>query len=108
MTDPISALSLGISAAKSQVAKAPDISPFTLDSGVKSVGSFADVLADLGSTTVNKLNSAESISIEALRGNAGPREVAEAVMSAEQSLQVAIAVRDKIVSAYLEISRMAI
>ena len=29
-------------------------------------------------------------------------------MSAEQSLQTAIAIRDKIVSAYLEVSRMAI
>jgi flagellar hook-basal body complex protein FliE len=29
-------------------------------------------------------------------------------MSAEQSLQTAIAVRDKVVSAYLEISRMSI
>jgi flagellar hook-basal body complex protein FliE len=29
-------------------------------------------------------------------------------MSAEQSLQAAIAIRDKIVSSYLEISRMAI
>ena len=29
-------------------------------------------------------------------------------MSAEQALQAAVAIRDKIVSAYLEISRMAI
>ena len=36
------------------------------------------------------------------------REVVDAVMSAEQTLQAAVAIRDKIVSAYLEISRMAI
>ena len=35
-------------------------------------------------------------------------EVADAVMSAEQSLQAAVAIRDKIISAYMEISRMAI
>jgi flagellar hook-basal body complex protein FliE len=29
-------------------------------------------------------------------------------MNAEQSLQAAVAIRDKIVSAYLEVSRMAI
>ncbi len=29
-------------------------------------------------------------------------------MSAEQSLQTAVAIRDKVVSAYLELSRMAI
>jgi flagellar hook-basal body complex protein FliE len=34
--------------------------------------------------------------------------VVEHVMSAEQSLQTAIAIRDKVVSAYQEISRMPI
>jgi flagellar hook-basal body complex protein FliE len=34
--------------------------------------------------------------------------VADAVMSAEQSLQAAVAIRDKLVQAYLEISRMQI
>ena len=36
------------------------------------------------------------------------QQVVEAVMSAEQTLQAAIAIRDKVVTAYLEISRMAI
>ena len=36
------------------------------------------------------------------------QQVVEAVMAAEQTLQSAIAIRDKVVSAYLEISRMAI
>jgi len=34
--------------------------------------------------------------------------VVEAVMSAEQSLQTAVAIRDKVVAAYQEIVRMAI
>jgi flagellar hook-basal body complex protein FliE len=34
--------------------------------------------------------------------------VVEAVMSAEQTLQMAVAVRDKVVQAYQEVSRMAI
>jgi flagellar hook-basal body complex protein FliE len=34
--------------------------------------------------------------------------VVEAVMTAEQTLQGAIAVRDKVVAAYLELSRMQI
>ncbi len=41
-------------------------------------------------------------------GKASVQQVVEAVMSAEQTLQSAIAIRDKVVSAYLEISRMAI
>jgi flagellar hook-basal body complex protein FliE len=41
-------------------------------------------------------------------GNADTRQVVDAVMQAEQALQASIAVRDKIVTAYLEISRMSI
>jgi flagellar hook-basal body complex protein FliE len=36
------------------------------------------------------------------------QQVAEQVMSAEQTLQSAIVVRDKVVAAYLELSRMQI
>ena len=53
-------------------------------------------------------SNAEQVSVKALQGDADAREVVDAVMSAEQSLQAAVAIRDKIVSAYLEISRMAI
>ena len=35
-------------------------------------------------------------------------QVVDAVMSAEQALQAAVAIRDKIVTAYMEVSRMAI
>jgi len=107
MIDPITAASLGIPSISPDFAKVPVTvsSPVAATSGV---GTFADVLSSFGESTAGKLNQAESLSIGALRGEIGPREVAEAVMSAEQSLQVAIAVRDKVVSAYLEISRMAI
>ena len=54
------------------------------------------------------MERAEQVSVQGLRGEADTRAVVDAVMSAEQSLQSAIAIRDKIVSAYLEISRMAI
>ena len=42
----------------------------------------------------------------ACTGKASVQQVVEAVMSAEQTLQGAIAIRDKVVAAYLEISRM--
>ena len=54
------------------------------------------------------LRNAEALSIAGVRGQASVQQVVDAVMTAEQSLQTAIAVRDKVVSAYLEISRMAI
>ena len=63
--------------------------------------SFVDALGDVAGKVVDTLKRSESLSIQALGG-------ADVVMSAEQSLQAAIAIRDKIVSAYLEVSRMAI
>ena len=54
------------------------------------------------------MKSAETTSIAAVHGNASIQQVAEAVLAAELTLQSAIAVRDKVTAAYLELSRMAI
>jgi flagellar hook-basal body complex protein FliE len=70
--------------------------------------SFGDMLSAAASRTMDTLQSAETVSVKALQGDADTREVVDAVMSAEQALQTAISIRDKIVSAYLEVSRMAI
>ncbi|WP_274627879.1 flagellar hook-basal body complex protein FliE [Arvimicrobium flavum] len=70
--------------------------------------SFTDLLAAAANRTVDTLNNAEAASVKALQGDADTREVVDAVMSAEQSLQAAVAIRDKIISAYLDVSRMAI
>lgn len=69
---------------------------------------FADILANAAQQAGGNLQRAEAVSAAALKGEADTREVVDAVMSAEQTLQAAIAIRDKIVTAYLEISRMAI
>jgi flagellar hook-basal body complex protein FliE len=68
--------------------------------------SFASVLSDVASKTVDTLKGAEQLSVQAIQGEADMRQVAEAVMTAEQSLTAAVAIRDKIVAAYMEISRM--
>lgn len=74
-----------------------------------SAGDFASAVAEAASRTIHTLGQAESVSMTALEGgNVQAREVVDAVMSAEQTLQAAISIRDKIVTAYLEISRMAI
>ncbi|MGY6707029.1 MAG: flagellar hook-basal body complex protein FliE [Rhizobiaceae bacterium] len=70
--------------------------------------SFAEALQARMASTVGNLEQAETMSIAAIRGEADTREVVDAVMSAEQSLQAAIAIRDKVVQAYLEVSRMQI
>jgi flagellar hook-basal body complex protein FliE len=70
--------------------------------------SFADALSSAAGRTVETLQNADAIAVRALQGEVPTREVVDAIMSAEQALQTSIAIRDKIVSAYLEISRMAI
>ena len=57
---------------------------------------------------VSNLKAGEAASINGIRGKASAQQVVEAVMTAEQTLQMAIAVRDKVVAAYQEVSRMAI
>jgi flagellar hook-basal body complex protein FliE len=70
--------------------------------------SFASVLGSVASSTMDTLKTAETKSFEAVQGKANTREVVDAVMEANQSLQTAIALRDKLVSAYLDISKMQI
>lgn len=70
-----------------------------------------DFMASLqaaGQSAVQSINNAEAQSLSGISGQASTRDVVEAIMSAEQTLRVATGIRDKIVSAYLELSRMAI
>jgi flagellar hook-basal body complex protein FliE len=76
--------------------------------GTQTGMSFASMLSDLSVDAVNNLKRAEVASFEGMQGKANTREVVDAVMSAEQSLQTAIALRDKIVNAYLEITKMQV
>ncbi len=69
---------------------------------------FAQVLGHMASETVGHLRSGEAAAISGLRGQAPVQDVVEAVMNAERSLQTALALRDKTVAAYQEISRMQI
>jgi flagellar hook-basal body complex protein FliE len=57
---------------------------------------------------MSNLKVAEGQSFAAIRGEVPTRDVVDAIMTAEQSLQTAVAIRDKLVTAYLEIARMQI
>jgi flagellar hook-basal body complex protein FliE len=70
--------------------------------------SFSQALAGVSENAIASLRGAEGLSLQALQGGTDTREVVDAVMNAEQVLQAAIAIRDKIVSAYLEVNRMSI
>ena len=69
---------------------------------------FGAMLGQLASNASSTLKNAEALSIAGVRGEASVQQVVDAVMSAEQTLHGAIAIRDKVVSAYLELSRMSI
>ena len=69
---------------------------------------FGDVMAQFAAQARDSLRAGEATSIAGIQGRATAQQVVEAVMSAEQSLQTVVAVRDKVVAAYLELSRMAI
>lgn len=69
---------------------------------------FGSVLGQMATDTMNNLKGAESMSFKAIQGKANTREVVDAVLEAQQSLQTAMALRDKIVSAYLEVTKMQI
>lgn len=71
-------------------------------------GDFGATLASMATDMVGNLRGAEQSSLDGINGQADMREVVDAVMTAEQTLQTAIAIRDKIVTAYLEVSRMQI
>jgi flagellar hook-basal body complex protein FliE len=70
--------------------------------------SFVSMLGEAAGRVTDSLAQAEQLSVKALQGDGDMRAVVDAVMSAEQSLAAAVAIRDKIVSAYLEVSRMQI
>ncbi|MDZ4843309.1 MAG: flagellar hook-basal body complex protein FliE [Hyphomicrobium aestuarii] len=69
---------------------------------------FADLIGEAVAGLAQQLHKAESVSVAGIKGTASTQAVVEQVMAAEQSLQISIALRDKIVAAYLEISRMQI
>lgn len=69
---------------------------------------FGSVLSQITGDAIDKLKGGEATAISGLQGKASIQDVTKSVMDAQQSLQTVVAVRDKVVSAYQEVSRMAI
>jgi flagellar hook-basal body complex protein FliE len=70
--------------------------------------SFADVLQNFAAQAVDSLKHGEAAALGGVEGKVPVQKIVGAVMDAERDLQTAIALRDKAVAAYQEISRMAI
>lgn len=69
---------------------------------------FGQVLSQVSNDAVKKMKAAETAALSGIEGKSSARDVVQSVMSAQESLQTALAIRDKSVAAFQEISRMAI
>ncbi len=70
--------------------------------------SFASVMSNMATSMADSVKQAESASFAGMNGTMDTRKVVDAVMQANQSLQTAIAFRDKLLSAYQDITKMQI
>lgn len=72
-------------------------------------GGFEDMLKQAAGDAVDALKTGEAQSLKAVTtGKADLTAVTEAVNNAEIALQAVIAVRDKVIAAYQDISKLAI
>ena len=70
--------------------------------------SFVDALGKVFSDAIGTVQTGEAAAIQGLQGGMAPAKVVDTIMGAQRTLQSMLAIRDKAVSAYQEISRMAI
>jgi flagellar hook-basal body complex protein FliE len=70
--------------------------------------SFESALGEALGAAVDTLKAGEATAIQGVEGSSPPMRVVESVMDAQRSLQSVLAIRDKLVSAWQDISRMSI
>ncbi len=69
---------------------------------------FGAVMAQASGDALKTLRTAETTSMAGIEGKASASEVVNSVMNAERTLQTTLAIRDKAVAAYQQISQMQI
>jgi len=99
---------LGTVAGSSATATAQTFGASAVTLASDAVGDFGQVMSQVASDTIDKLKTGESTSISGLQGKATVQQVVQAVGDAQGALQTALAVRDKAVAAYQDITRMSI
>lgn len=80
----------------------------TAPQSADATGGFGSMMSSMIKDTVKNVQAGEATAIAGMQNKVPLQKVVEAVMQAEQSLHTAVAVRDKVVGAYLEISRMQV
>lgn len=71
-------------------------------------GGFADILQQVAGNAVDGLNAAEHATKMGVLGKMSPVDIATAVAGAETTLQMMVTLRDKMIGAYQEITRMGV
>lgn len=109
MLEAISSTAISAGQAASRASETQAVSPVATNSVQASDDAgFESVMKQVTSDAIGTLKAGEAASISAMQGKESTRRVVEALMSAEQALQTAVAVRDKVVQAYQEVVRMSI
>ncbi len=80
----------------------------TSQTGSSSPVTFADTVNSLLSNSVQTIKASEEAAVNGLMGKAPVSDAIHAVMAAERSLHTVVALRDKAIAAYQEVSRMQI
>jgi flagellar hook-basal body complex protein FliE len=70
--------------------------------------SASNAVLDFATQLAQTVRAGESAAVAGVKGDMPLQQVVETVMQAERTLTTAISIRDKIVSAYLETTRMQI
>jgi len=70
--------------------------------------SFSDMLENVSLRTVETIREGDRAAVSGLKGEMPMQQVIEAVAAMETSMKTAVAIRDKVVSAYQEVLRMAV
>ena len=108
MIDAVTLSSLARGLSSSSSVGDSNVTKGTLGADAAGQTSFLDVMKNAATSMVNDVKGAEAMSFQGIAGKVSTRQVVDSVMSADRSLQTAIAIRDKVVSAYLDITKMPI
>ena len=108
MIDPVTALSVSLRQMNGPQSTQMTNAAHTAQAAGQTAPGFANAMADVAAGAIDVMKKGEAAAISGIEGKMSTQRVVEAVMQSELTLQTAMAIRNKAVSAYQEISRMHI
>lgn len=100
----------GVSAYKNMAAMEKNMSNMekAMDTKASDESSFGDLIKEGLESTIEKGHTAEKMAIGAANGSVDLLDATKAIGEAEETLKTVVAIRDKALTAYQEVMRMAI